>query len=61
MSFLVRNKQKFVRIKIGNCETGHKGIMAPIKTVNIPGLSVNEVKKIIEKALEKELDHKKRR
>lgn len=58
MVFLVRKKQKFVRIKIGNCETGHQNIMAPIKTINIPNTSVDEVNRIITKALKKELKKK---
>ena len=53
MVFLVRKKQKFVRIKIGNCETGHQNIMAPIKTINIPNIDVNKAYNIIIKALEK--------
>ena len=55
MSFLMDKDKKFVRIKIGNCETGHKNLMAPIKTINVRDLSVDKVKEIIEKALEKEL------
>lgn len=50
-----RRKEKFVRIKIGNSETGHKGFFAPIKTINVPGLSVEEVYDVIVKELNKRL------
>jgi hypothetical protein len=46
-------KEKFVRIKIGSSETGHKGFFAPIKTITVPGFSVEDVYKIIIKELNK--------
>jgi len=52
-------KEKFVRIKIGNSETGHKGFYAPIKTISIGNLSVEEVYDAITKALEIKLKDKK--
>ena len=50
-----KKKEKFVRIKIGNSETGHKCFFAPIKTINVPELSVQEVYNIIVKELNKKL------
>ena len=51
-------KEKFVRIKIGASETGHKGFFAPIKTITVPNLSVQEVNEFIIKALEKKMKEK---
>ena len=51
MVTIKKTKQKFVRIKIGSSETGHKGFFAPIKTINVPDMSVNEVYKILIKEL----------
>ena len=48
-----KKKEKFVRIKIGSCETGHKGFFAPIKTINVGTLSVDEAYKVIIDALNK--------
>lgn len=48
-------KEQFVRIKIGASETGHKGFFAPIKTISVPNLSVEEINKLIIEALEKRL------
>ena len=48
-------KEKFVRIKIGSSETGHKGFYAPIKTINVGNLSVHEVYDVIIEALNKKL------
>jgi len=50
-----KKKEQFVRIKIGSCETGHKGFFAPIKTINVPELSVQEVYDIIIEVLNKRL------
>ena len=50
-----KKKEEFVRIKIGNSETGNKGFHAPIKTINIPNHSVEEVYELIIKMLEKKL------
>jgi len=51
-----KKKEQFVRIKIGSCETGHKGFFAPIKTINVPKLSVQEVNDIIIEVLNKRLN-----
>jgi len=50
-----KKKEKFVRIKIGNSETGHKGFFAPIKSINIPGYTVDEVYQIIIEELNKRI------
>ena len=55
MVTLGKEKDKFVRIKIGNSETGHKGFFAPIKTINVRNLSVDEVYDIILKSIDKKL------
>ena len=50
-----KEKKKFVRIKLGNSETGHKGFFAPIRTINVPGMSTEEVYNVIYEALEKKM------
>lgn len=51
----IKEKNRFVRIKLGNSETGHKGFYAPIKTINVPKLSVKQVYDIIVKAINKRI------
>lgn len=43
MKLINEKHRKFVRILIGECETGQKGIKAPIKTISIADSSVNEI------------------
>ena len=50
-----KEKEKFIRIKIGNSETGHKGFYAPIKTITVGNLSVEEAYNIIIEALNKKI------
>ena len=55
-----KRKEQFIRIKIGSCETGHKGFFAPIRNINVSNLSVEEVSDVITKALNKKLGIKKK-
>ena len=54
-------KIKFVRVKVGSCETGHKGFFAPIRTINVPELSHKEVYEVISNALERALKDKRKK
>ena len=47
MKILYNEPKTFIRIQIGEAETGFKGIRKPIKTVNVEGSSVQEVYELI--------------
>lgn len=48
-----QENEKWVRVIIGNCETGVHGVTKPVKTINVEGASVEEVYNVITEAISK--------
>jgi len=47
MEILYNEPKRFVRIQIGEAETGFTGLRKPIKNINVEGTSVVEVYEMI--------------
>lgn len=54
MDYYKKEKRKFVRILIGNSETGDSGVKNS-KTINVVDTSVDEVYNLIKKTIEKNI------
>ena len=50
-----KQKQFFVRVQVGNCSTGQRGISKPIKTMPIYNTTVEKVFAKIKKLLSEEI------
>ena len=57
MEIIKREKVKFIRVLIGDCETGNSGLKNS-RTINILDASVDEVYNLIKKSIEKEMNKK---
>lgn len=55
MEYHKKEKIKFVRVLIGNSETGNSGLKKPVKTINLKDTNVNEIYQVIKKSIDKEI------